>query len=145
MASLPPALDERLAPLGRRMMAYAIDDMLITLIFIVAMWDVLQAVRTPEAVAAAINGVWLYVVMTKIFYHTLFVWQYGASLGKIAMGMRVVQDGSLQRPVFAAAFNRAIFRVVSEMILYVGFVVAFFDPKRQTLHDKTSSTVVINA
>ncbi|NPA29002.1 MAG: RDD family protein [Epsilonproteobacteria bacterium] len=133
------------APLGRRMLAYALDDLLISLIFVAALWEELGKMGSPEAVAAMLNAVWLYMVMVKIAYHTLFVWQYGASLGKIAMGMRVVRASDNGPVGFGTAFNRAIFRVISEIVMYLGFVIAFFDPRRQTLHDKTSSTVVINA
>ena len=134
-----------LAPLGRRTVAYAIDDMLISLLFVVMLWDGIVAAQSPEAMAALVNGAWGYIVTTKILYHTLFVWLYGASLGKMAMKMRVVEAGNLGSPRFAVAFNRAVFRVVSEVLFYLGFLWAFFDPARQTWHDKTARTLVIDA
>ena len=134
-----------LAPIGRRAVAYAIDDTLMTLVFLVAFWDRIAGAATPEALLVVLNQAWLPVVMAKIAYHSLFVWQYGASLGKIAMGLRVVELSGRVPPRFGVALNRAIFRVVSEMVMYIGFVFAFFDPKKQTLHDKTSSTVVVHA
>ncbi|WP_456452755.1 RDD family protein [Hydrogenimonas sp.] len=134
-----------LAPLGRRTVAYAIDDMLVSLIFVVMLWDQIAAAQTPEAVAAIVNSVWLLILVTKIGYHTLFVWQYGASLGKMAMKIWVVEAATLRTPRFAVAFNRAIFRVVSEMVFYLGFLWAFFDPNRQAWHDKTAQTFVVNA
>jgi uncharacterized RDD family membrane protein YckC len=135
----------RLAPLGRRTVAYAIDDMLVSLIFVIMLWDRIAAAQTPEAVAAVVNSVWLFIMMTKIGYHTLFVWQYGASLGKMAMKMRVVEASTLQTPRFFVAFNRAVFRVISEIVFYLGFLWAFFDPARQAWHDKTASTLVVDA
>ncbi|WP_457596846.1 RDD family protein [Hydrogenimonas sp.] len=134
-----------LAPLGRRTVAYAIDETLVSFIFVAAFWDQIAAAQTPEAVAALVNGAWLPVAMTKIGYHTLFVWLYGASLGKMAMKMQVVETLTMVRPRFAVAFNRAIFRIVSEMVFYFGFLWAFFDPARQAWHDKTASTLVVDA
>jgi len=134
-----------LAPLGRRTVAYAIDDMLISLLFVVMLWEQIAAAQTPEATAALVNGVWMPIVMTKIAYHTLFVWLYGASLGKMAMKIWVVEALTLQRPRFVVAFNRAVFRVISETLFYLGFVWAFFDPARQAWHDKTAQTLVVNA
>ena len=134
----------QLAPLGRRAMAYAIDDMLISLLFVAAVWDQMAAVQTPEAMAAIVNGLWWPILATKIGYHTLFVWQYGASLGKMAMKMRVIEIRTGETPRFAVAFNRAIFRVVSELLFYLGFFWAFFDSARQAWHDKTASTLVID-
>ncbi len=135
----------QLAPLGRRVVAYAIDDMLISLLFVVALWDRIALAQTPEAVALLVNQVWLYIVMVKILYHTLFVWQYGASLGKMAMKMRVVWIPTGHIPPLAPSFNRAIFRVISEMVFYLGFVWAFFDPAKQAWHDKTAATLVVDA
>lgn len=135
----------QLAPLGRRTVAFAIDDTLISLVFVVALWEPISMAQSPEEIAGLINGVWLYMAMTQILYHTLFVWQYGASLGKMAMRMKVVEVRTMGIPRFSVAFNRAIFRVVSGMVFYLGFVWAFFDPARQAWHDKTAGTLVVDA
>ncbi|WP_353661148.1 RDD family protein [Hydrogenimonas sp. SS33] len=135
----------QLAPLGRRTVAFAIDDTLISLIFVVLLWEPIAAAQSTEEIAALINGVSLYMVMTQILYHTLFVWQYGASLGKMAMKMRVAEAETMQIPRLGVAFNRAIFRVISGMVFYLGFLWAFFDPARQAWHDKTARTLVVNA
>ena len=136
--------DVKLAPFGKRIVAYAIDDLLISILFIIMLWGPIRASASVEEVAAIINGVWLFMVMTQIVYHTFFVWQYGASLGKIAMGIEVVEANGYAKPRFGVALNRAIFRIVSGMIFYLGFAWAFIDPKRQTLHDKTASTLVVS-
>ncbi len=146
--SIAKALREsglELAPLGRRTVAYAIDDMLISILFIIMLWEPISMAGSAEEIAEIINSVWLMMAMTQILYHTLFVWQYGASLGKIAMRMQVVEIATMQTPRLSVAFNRAVFRIISGMIFYIGFVWAFFDPARQTWHDKTASTLVVNA
>jgi len=134
-----------LAPFGKRLFAYVIDDMLISIIFVIILWTPIQNAQSIEEVAAIVNSVWLYMVMTQILYHTWFVWQYGASLGKIAMKIKVVEIETMEQPRLAIAFNRAVFRIISGMIFYLGFVWALFDPARQTWHDKTASTLVVNA
>lgn len=135
----------QLAPLGRRAVAYAIDDLLISLIFIVMLWDSIAALPSPEASAALLGTLWMPMVMTKILYHTLFVWLYGASLGKMAMKIRVVEAAGFGMPRLVVAFNRAVFRIISEMLFYLGFLWAFFDPARQAWHDKTAMTLVVDA
>jgi uncharacterized RDD family membrane protein YckC len=52
---------------------------------------------------------------------------------------------TLQNPNIESSINRAIFRIVSESFFYLGFLWGFFDPARQTLHDKTARTLVIDA
>ena len=136
--------DVKLAPFGKRIMAYSIDDILISILFVIILWEPIRSSTSIEEVASIINSVWLFMVMTQILYHTFFVWQYGASIGKIAMGIVVVESQNLIKPRLIVALNRAIFRVISGMVFYLGFVWAFFDPKRQTLHDKTASTLVVS-
>lgn len=136
--------EPELAPFGKRILAYAIDDLLISILFIIILWGPVKSSTSVEEVAVIINSVWLFMVITQIIYHTFFVWQYGASLGKIAMGIEVVESNGYTKPRFSVALNRAIFRIVSGMIFYLGFAWAFIDPKRQTLHDKTASTLVVS-
>jgi len=58
----------------------------------------------------------------KIIYQAFFVMQYGASLGKIAMKIRVIEIKTLDNPNVISSLNRAIFRVISEMLFYLGFL-----------------------
>ena len=80
----------------------------------------------------------------KIIYQAFFVMQYGASLGKIAMKIRVIEIKTLDNPNVISSLNRAIFRVISEMLFYLGFLWGMMDPSRQTWHDKTAKTLVTN-
>ena len=105
-----------LVPLGKRTFAYMIDDMLISTLFVIMLWTPIAQARSVEEIALIVNGVWLYMVMTQILYHTLFIWQYGASLGKMAMKMQVVEIETMMKPRLVVAFNRAVFRIVSGMI-----------------------------
>lgn len=81
----------------------------------------------------------------KIVYQAFFTMQYGASFGKIVMKIRIIEIQTLQNPTVLSALNRAIFRVISEAFFYLGFLWGMLDPSRQTLHDKTAKTLVINA
>jgi len=80
----------------------------------------------------------------KIGYQAFFVMQYGASIGKIIMKIRVIEISSLQTPNVIVALNRGIFRVVSELLFYLGFLWGTMDPSRQAWHDKTAKTLVVN-
>jgi uncharacterized RDD family membrane protein YckC len=71
--------------------------------------------------------------------------KYGASIGKIMMKIRVIEINTLQTPNVISSLNRAIFRVISEMMFYLGFLWGLLNPKRQTWHDMTARTLVINA
>ena len=111
----------------------------------VALWDSFVDAKTIEEVIYVTNSFVLEYMVMKIFYQAFFVMQYGATIGKIIMKIRVIEIKTLNNPSVASALNRGIFRVVSEMIFYLGFLWGMLDPSRQAWHDKTAKTLVINA
>jgi len=134
-----------LATLQKRAVAFFIDEMLLSLIFLLILWDKIAAADESEAIVSLVNAFTFEYLLIKILYQTFFVYQYGATLGKIFMKIQVVDALTMQRPVFSSALNRAVFRIISEMIFYLGFVWAFYDKNRQSWHDKTARTLVVNA
>jgi uncharacterized RDD family membrane protein YckC len=65
-----------------------------------------------------------------------------ASLGKMAMGIKVT-DLEGKQISFGKAFIRNIGKIVSQMILYIGYFMAAFTEKKQALHDMMASTLVV--
>lgn len=134
-----------LAPLKVRLAAFGIDEVLISTLLFIVLWDNIAAAKSVEAIIELTNHFLLEFMAIKIVYQTFFTMQYGATLGKIAMKIRVIEVKTLANPSFFSAFNRAVFRVVSEALMYFGFIWAFLDPYRRSWHDFTAKTVVINA
>lgn len=134
-----------LATLQKRAVAFFIDELLLSLIFLLILWDKIAATDESEAIVSLVNAFTFEYLLIKILYQTFFVYQYGATLGKIFMKIQVVDALTMQRPIFSSALNRAVFRIISEMIFYLGFVWAFYDKNRQSWHDKTARTLVVNA
>lgn len=135
----------KIASLKARSAAFAIDEILISILLFIVLWDSISEAKTVEAIIGLTNHFLLEFMAIKIVYQTFFTMQYGATLGKIAMKIRVVEVKTLANPSFFSAFNRAVFRVVSEALLYLGFVWALLDPYRRSWHDFTAKTVVVNA
>lgn len=77
-----------------------------------------------------------------IAYGTGMVGRYGATVGKMAMGLRVVRaDGS---PVgYARALGRSLSEIISAILMNIGYLMAAFDVERRTLHDRICETRVI--
>jgi len=134
-----------LASVQKRGMAYMIDEILISLLFIFIYLDQIPSDATTEQIIGIINSLVFYVMVLKVVYQTFFVWMYGATLGRIAMKIRVISTGDLENPTLLLALSRASFRIISESLFYLGFVWAMLNPKRETWHDKVASTLVINA
>lgn len=64
-----------------------------------------------------------------------------ATLGKMAVGIKV-GDVNGQRISFPNALGRYFGKILSGLILYIGFMMAGWDPKKQALHDKLANTYV---
>ncbi len=134
-----------LASIPRRAAAFFIDEFLLSILFTVVLWDQISRATNFETFLFITNAYALEYLGLKIAYQTIFVGLYGASLGKMAMRLRVVAVDSGATPGWGAAFNRGVFRVISEMIFYLGFIWAMFDPFNQAWHDRSARTIVVNA
>lgn len=66
-----------------------------------------------------------------------------ATLGKMAVGIKVV-DLQGKRISFGRASGRFFAKIVSFVILYIGFLMAAFTKKKQALHDMMASCLVVN-
>lgn len=134
-----------LASIGKRAVAFLVDELLLTLLFIAVLWESLSGVSTAEEMLMVTNAYVFEYMGIKVLYQTFFVALYGATLGKMAMKIRVVSMHDGEIPSWGASFNRAVFRILSEMLFYLGFIWAAFDPGRQGWHDRTAATLVVNA
>ncbi len=142
-----------IASLQKRITSFVIDDIVITLFFIIIFYDQFSAVLSnitvvDEAALENINAFiaqnLLVVLSIKLLYHTVLIWQNGMTLGKYLMKIKVIDLETGDTPGFQKAFLRASVRIPSEVLFYLGFLMAFFVPLRQTLHDKLSNCVVVN-
>ncbi len=67
-------------------------------------------------------------------------WQ--ATIGKRAVGIKVIDlDG--RRIGFPRALGRFFAKIISGIILYIGFIMAGFTERKQALHDIIAGTLVI--
>jgi uncharacterized RDD family membrane protein YckC len=87
----------------------------------------------PGAVSLIVN--WIY-----------FAWQESsakqATIGKQAVGIKVCTENG-ERLSFANATGRYFAKILSTIILLIGFLMVAFDKKGQGLHDKLAKTFVI--
>ena len=75
-------------------------------------------------------------------YDTWFVGKFGATPGKMACNLKVVvEDGS--QVTYLRALGRHFAKWLSSMILAIGFIMAAFDDKKRTLHDRICETRVV--
>ena len=134
----------KLASTQKRAVAFFIDELLLSLLLVLSLWDSFSGAKTMEEMILLTNTFVLEFMAIKIFYQAFFVMHYGASIGKIIMKIRIIEINTLQNPTVLSALNRAIFRVVSELLMYLGFLWGMFEPFNRTWHDYTAKTLVID-
>ena len=100
----------------------------------------------PAAMAAMMGSV-------SLFYIGILAvnWLYEAlmtssakqgTVGKMVVGLKVV-DMNGQRISFARATGRHFGKILSGMVMYIGFIMVAFTDKKQGLHDMIAGTLVV--
>lgn len=142
-----------IASTQKRVASFVIDDIVISVFIFIIFYDQFSEVFSNITVVdqAAIEGINAFISQNimvifavKIIYHTVLVWQNGMTLGKYLMKIKVIDLETGRVPTLPKAFLRASIRIPSEVLFYLGFLMAFFVPMKQTLHDKLSHCVVVD-
>jgi len=101
----------------------------------------------PEALGAFASNLGIYygvsIGSTWLYHAFMESSTYQASLGKMALGIKVASADSLGRPSFGQATGRYFGKLVSSLILGIGYLMMLWNPRSQTLHDSMSGCVVI--
>ena len=82
-------------------------------------------------------------LLAGIAYYTYLEGTSGQTLGKKALGIRVVDLGGGGSIGFGRAFLRYIGRIVSAIPLFLGYFWMLWDKEKQTWHDKFANSVVV--
>ncbi len=131
-----------------RFVAYLIDALIVGFASVAVQAILLPGLRLSTrsslgAGAIALVGI-AYIVGVAIAaaYEGLFVYKFGATPGKMVLGLRVVRpDGG---PVsLGRAIGRYFAKLLSAIILLIGFIMAGFDREKRGLHDILVDTRVI--
>ena len=75
-------------------------------------------------------------------YETYFVGRFAGTPGKLLLRMRIVRS-DLSPVTYGRAAIRFFGKMLSDLTLYIGYVMAGFDPQRRALHDYIADTRVI--
>ena len=148
--------DLPIASMQKRITSFVIDDIVISIFFMIIFYDQIMGLLSGTAETGEVPQVSMemmnsfiaenimIVLAIKVLYHTVLIWQNGMTIGKYVTKIKVISLNNGSRPSLQQAFLRASVRLLSESIFYIGFILAFFLPMRQTLHDKLSNCVVID-
>ena len=85
---------------------------------------------------------WVAGLILGVSYAVFFLGKFGATPGKMALGLRVIRsDGA---PItYGRAAGRFFAEYLSQIILMIGYILAGFDSEKRALHDHICDTRVI--
>lgn len=100
---------------------------------------------TPELSGVAIFAFIFYYICAlgiPCVYEAFMLGRYQATLGKMAVGIKVIRsDGN--DLTFWRGFGRYWGMLLSYMICWIGFIMAFFNDEKRALHDNLADTRVV--
>lgn len=128
----------------RRFVACFIDSVLLGVCsFIIGfIFGFIYVSITRTAAGAGIFGNILGILISWIYHAVLESSPKQATLGKMAIGI-IVTDLEGERLSFARATGRHFAKILSAIILLVGYIMAGFTARKQALHDIIAGCLVI--
>lgn len=130
-----------LAHFGWRLLAFLADIANLFALFVGLLLVASFAVFSWASDTVATVAVGLIAVLTVWFR---IKWEgSGGSPLRRAMGVWIVDETTLQPIGTGRGFVRAIVRLVSELVFYLGYLWMLWDPRRQTWHDKAARSIVV--
>jgi uncharacterized RDD family membrane protein YckC len=120
-----------------RFVAYLIDGLVLSIPSLLIYQTIGGGLIQPNPLAQTL------VAVIGVSYFAFFESsEKQATLGKQALGI-IVTDLRGERISFAMAVGRYFSKIISALILLIGFIMAGFTEKKQALHDMIAGTLVI--
>ncbi len=141
-----------------RFMASMIDGLILSVVYMVLFFGGFMAMVFFGVGAASVNNeaasVTLVAIMSAAFFLWVLLWfglqlfyyvyftAKGATPGKRALGLRVVDEAGNNLDYGKAFLREVIGKWISGLIFGVGYLMVGFDEKKQGLHDKIAGSYV---
>lgn len=94
-------------------------------------------------IMALIGAYWILATCIQILYFTFMESSKNqATVGKMAMGI-IVTDLNGGKLDFSKALVRNLCKIISNLTMLIGYIMAAFTEKKQALHDMLASTLVV--
>jgi len=129
------------ASFGKRFVASIIDNIIINALTLALSFLIGSSVLDPITSFGIVIGLSLLLFFGYFGYFESSENQ--ATPGKSVMKIKVT-DLAGNRISFGKAVFRTIMKIVSSIILLIGYIMAAFTEKKQALHDMAASTLVLD-
>ena len=143
-----PLAGLRLAGWGRRAAALLVDWLLLIAVMVAvgvwAFWNIDPVFEDPGDVQVTV--LFFAVFVFPSMYQWLMVGRWGQTLGKMALGVRVVRGEDAERVGYARACGRVASAWVLGLVvlpLLLAYIWPLWDKRNQTLYDRMVNTIVV--
>lgn len=134
----------------RRFLAFAVDSILLWVVMVVLSMFLVPFIgnwlsHNPSRPGLPIVSMLVFYTFGLAFwfgYHIFFIRKYDATVGKLAMGIKIVRSDGGKLGV-GRIVGRAFSYMLSGFFFYIGFIIAGFDRQKRALHDHICDTRVI--
>lgn len=139
-----PLLGLQLSGFGRRFLAKIIDWVILAMFQLSFQSLTLAVQESMDPVAAVMFSLLsgLFGIVLMVLYGGYFLGRYGATPGKMALGLEVVGAGG-EHISYARAFGRSAAEIISLFTFYLGYIMAAIDSQHRALHDFICETRVV--
>lgn len=136
-------------PLGfwKRFFIVVLDALFLVIYYVIIINSILNKIAIPKGFPNStiiFNGIMLFSLIGIPLIAIFLSWVYfGASLGKITFGVKIVDAETGLKPTKKQFLYRLLGQVLSYIGGFIGFICAGFDSRKQALHDKIAGTIVL--
>lgn len=137
------ALPQYFATLDQRLIAVAIDYLLIFAVYCILAL-IVMAFTGQQAIRLAISVSGLIVIPAFKFIYSIIMESSSrqGTFGKSFLGLKITDEQGL--PItFSRSLIRNLSKLLSTATLGIGYLSGFFDKRQQCLHDKLAGTLVV--
>ena len=138
-----------LAPMWRRVVAQLLDQLMV--LVPVAGFALAIGIRTADDLTDRAFAVNVAVVVVAFTYEFVMIARWGRTVGKFAMGTRVVRVDTGGPLLWWSSAIRALVPLAAGVVPGVGmflslviYATAFWDRRRQGWHDRAAGTIVVS-
>ncbi len=82
-------------------------------------------------------------ILIACSYNGLLLWKKGATLGKMACGIKVINADGSDGISLGKGVGRYFAEMLSGVIIYIGYLMVAFDGEKRALHDRICNTRVV--
>ncbi len=136
------AQEPQLASVPERFIALLIDFGLVSILYQGFLWVLFHMIE-PDL--ETIYALLVAMIVPFVLYETVWNCAGRSTLGKKLVGIQVVQKDTGEPLGCVRSFLRAVGYIPSTLLLMCGFLLAFIDDKRRSLHDYLAGSVVVQA